>query len=244
LSGKFDYYDAIAHVIPGTIACLFLFYTINLFDITLPKLDIGVLGLAGVGLALAYTVGHLFQSIASTLEPFYYFLWGGIPSAKLLERKSRHFSDQQRKSLIAEMVDFFRVDETRPEKHDERRDFDQRLFERAMTLCNKNKLGRVEAFVAIYGFHRVLLTTFLISFLTYATIWLMQIHRWLDLPSDKIALLKFLVLLSGVGSTIEIFRARKRAYHYAREVLWMTAEYIRASRSEQKGAGAVPNSGG
>jgi hypothetical protein len=239
LSGKFDYYDAIAHVIPGTIACLLIFFTLDLFQVVIPKLDIGGLGIAGVGFAVAYTLGHLLQSVASTLEPFYYFVWGGIPSARLLERKSLHFSDQQRDALITDIIRFFQVTEKCPENREGIRNFNQRLFERSMALCNKNKLGRVEAFVAIYGFHRVLLTTFLLGFLTYATIWVVQIRGWLNLLPEKIPLLKSLVLLTGIGFAIEIFRTRKRAYHYAREVLWMTSEHIRDSRSAVKKAGSA-----
>jgi hypothetical protein len=231
LPGKFDYYDAVAHVIPGTIGCLFLFFTLDLLGIVLPRLDVGGLGLAGIGFAVAYTLGHLLQSISSSLEPLYYACWGGLPSANLLERESRHFSNEQRQTLIQELVVFFKVKEKCPANRQGIRSFHQRLFERSMTLCNKNKLGRVEAFVAIYGFHRVLLTTFLLGFVACATIWLMQFRGWLSVAPVKMPLLKSMVMLTGIGFAIEIFRARKRAYHYAREVLWMTSEYIRASGS-------------
>jgi hypothetical protein len=77
MADKFNYYDAIAHLIPGTIGCLFLLYTFNLLGISLPKPDVGSLGSLGIGVAFAYTVGHLLQSLASTLEPLYYALWGG-----------------------------------------------------------------------------------------------------------------------------------------------------------------------
>jgi hypothetical protein len=242
LSGKFDYYDVVAHVIPGTIGYLFLFFTLDLFGVVLPKLDVGGLGLAGIGFAVAYTLGHLLQSIASTLEPLYYACWGGMPSAKLLERESRHFSNKQRQTLIEELTVFFKVKEKCPDDREGMQNFHQRLFERSMTLCNKNKLGRVEAFVAIYGFHRVLLTTFLLGFVTYVAFWIMQIRGWLSFAPTKIPLLKSMVLLTGVGFAIEIFRTRKRAYHYAREVLWMTAEHIRSNESTSDGADAADSS--
>jgi hypothetical protein len=231
MAGKIDYYDVIAHVIPGTIGCLFIFLTLDLLGIVFPRPEAGSLGLAGLGFAVAYTLGHLLQSVASSLEPIYYACWGGLPSAKLLERESRHFSNEQLQSLIEELILFFEVKEKCPQDRRGILHFHQRLFERSMSLCNKNKLGRVEAFVAIYGFHRVLLTTFLLGFVTYATIWAMQIRGWLYLAAAKIPLLKSMVFLTGLGFAIEIFRARKRAYHYAREVLWMAAEYIRESKS-------------
>jgi len=151
---KFDYYDAIAHLIPGTVGCLFLLYTLDLFGIAPPKPDVGSLGTVGIGIAVAYTMGHLLQSLASSLEPLYYAVWGGKPSVRLLERKSRQFSDQQRQQLIGELIRYFGVKENCPEDRTSAQNFYQRLFERCMALCNRNKLGRVDAFNAIYGFHR------------------------------------------------------------------------------------------
>jgi hypothetical protein len=231
LDKKFDYYDAIANLIPGTIACLFLLYTSDLLGVALPKIDFGSLGTVGVGIAVAYTVGHLLQSLASSFEPLYYALWGGKPSVKLLTDKSRQFSEEQRRQLVEDLIDFFKVKEKCPEDRKGKRDFHQRLFERCMALCNRNKLGRVDAFNAIYGFHRVLLTTFLLGFVTYVTIWVVQHFCGLAIPPSKLPLLQSLVFLTATGAGIEIFRARKRAYYYAREVLWMTSDYIRDSSS-------------
>lgn len=229
MAEKFDYYDAIAHLIPGTVGCLFLLFTLDLLGIVVPKLDVGSLGTVGIGIAVAYTVGHLLQSLASSLEPLYYAIWGGKPSIRLLEQQSRQFSDQQRRQLIEELVRFFKVKEKCPDDHKGEQNFYQRLFERCMALCNRNKLGRVDAFNAVYGFHRVLLTTFLFGFLTYTLIWILKYHGSLDIPPTKTPLLTALVVLTGVGAWIELFRARKRAYYYAREVLWMTSDQIRAS---------------
>jgi len=96
----------------------------------------------------------------------------------------------------------------------------------------QQELGRVDAFNAIYGFHRVLLTTFLLSFVTYVTIWTVgHFGGGPDTPPSKLSLLRSMVFLTAIGAGIEIFRARKRAYYYAREVLWMTSDHIRASSS-------------
>jgi len=231
LVDKFNYYDAIAHLIPGTIGCLFILYTLDLLGIVLPTPDVGSLGVAGIGVAVAYTVGHLLQSLASSFEPLYYALWGGKPSVKLLVSESRQFSEEQRLQLVDELISFFKVKETCPTDRRRAQTFYQRLFERCMAVCNRNGLGRVEAFNAIYGFHRVLLTAFALGFVTYTTIWAARCFGWLDLSPVKMTLLKSLTFLSGVGAGIEIFRARKRAYYYAREVLWMTSDYIRTSSS-------------
>lgn len=226
---KFDYYDAIAHLIPGTIGCLFILYAIDLLGTALPKLDVGSLGAAGIGVAVAYTLGHLLQSVASSLEPLYYAIGGGKPSIRLLEKKSQQFSDPQRRQLIDELVRFFGVAEQFPEDPRGKRNFYQRLFERCMALCNRHKLGRVDAFVAAYGFHRVLLTTFLLSFAASVGMWAFQESGYLNLQPEKLALLRLLFGATGIGVAIEVFRARKRAYYYAQEVLLMTADYVRSS---------------
>lgn len=226
---KFNYYDAIAHLIPGTIGCLFCLYAFDLLGISIPRPEVGSLGGLGIGVAIAYTFGHLLQSLASTLEPSYYAVWGGKPSVKLLQDKSECFSEAQRNRMVADLVSFFKVNEKCPDDSQGMANFYQRLFERCMTLCNRNRLGRVEAFNAIYGFHRVLLTTFGIGFITYATIWIKHHYLNLALSPSKNSLLIALLILTGAGTAIEAFRARKRAYYYAKEVLWMASDYIGAS---------------
>jgi len=116
-----------------------------------------------------------------------------------------------------------------PEDVRKKRGYYQRLFERGMALCNRQKLGRVESFVTSYAFHRVLLTTFLLSFLVSVGIEGLLSLQKVQLQVDKLGALHFLIGATGIGTTIEFFRARKRAYYYAREVLWMTADHIRAS---------------
>ena len=231
MSPKFDYYDAVAHLIPGTIGCLVILYFCDILAVTLPKPEIGSLSGLGIGIALAYTVGHLLQSIASVLEPVYYLIWGGRPSVNLLDRRSDYFSDDERRQLIQELVDFFGTPGSCPTEKKAKRRYYQRLFQRCMAVCNRNKLGRVEVFVTAYGFHRVLLTTFLLTLGLCLVAW--GAHEWslVRLPDDKLGLLSFVTLTSGISTLIEVFRARKRAYHYAREVLAMTCDYIRSSRS-------------
>jgi hypothetical protein len=226
MDAKFDYYDAVAHLIPGTFACLLLAYDLDLLGIEIPRVPVGSLGSAAIGIAIAYTVGHLLQSVASSLEPLYYRLWGGRPSIRLLESRSRHFSDRQRSDLITQLLSYFGTREKCPEDVKGARDFHQRLFERCMTLCNRNSLGRVERFNAIYGFHRVLLTTFLLAFAACLTIWILQRFTILAIPATKLPFLSLLVVFTAIGVGLEIFRARKRCYHYAREVLWMTSDFI------------------
>jgi hypothetical protein len=231
MSSRFDYYDAIAHLIPGAIGCLVILYFCDVFSVTLPRPRVGSLGGLGIGVAVAYTVGHLLQSLASAFEPMYYFVWGGKPSVRLLEKRSDRFSEEQRRDLVHAFVKFFDMLEPCPQGKNVRRNYYQRVFEKCMGVCNRNKLGRVETFVTIYGFHRVLLTTFLLAFagcaFTRAAIGLGA----LLLPSEKLRVLNFMTWMAGASALIEVFRARQRAYHYAHEVIMMTSDFIRSSGS-------------
>jgi len=229
---KFDYYDAIAHLIPGTIGCLVILYFCDIFGIALPKPQVGSLGGLGIGIAIAYVIGHFLQSIASVLEPAYYFVWGGKPSIRLLESRSNLFSDDQRLQLLREFIDFLGVSEPCPHDKKARSNYYQRIFARCMAVCNRNKLGRVEAFVTSYGFHRVLLTTFLLTFGLCATVWGATRFGSIHLAAEKVDLLKLMVWIAGISTLIEVFRARKRAYYYAHEVIMMTSDYIRSSKSQ------------
>lgn len=227
LLDRFDYYDAVAHVIPGAVACLFMLYVLDIVGVPLPKISEGSFAQVGIGIVVSYVVGHLLQAVASTVEPFYYATWGGKPSINLLEVQSKTFSDAQRNRLIGDISSYFKVSEILPEDKKGKRRFYQRLFERCMALCNREKLGRVDRFEVSYSFHRVLLTTFALFFLFTLTLKLLICGKWLSIQSDKSVLLIFLICATAVGTAIEFFRARKRAYYYAREVLWMTADHIR-----------------
>src|ERR1700733_934692 len=232
MSEKFNYYDAIANLVPGTIACLFVFYTLLLLGIVVPKLDLGSLGEVGVGVAVAYTMGHLLQSLASTFEPFYFHVWGGKPAIRLLKFTSPQFSQEQRSALVEDLVRYFKVTQKCPDDPSGAKQFHQRLFDQCMTLCNRNKLGRVASFNAVYAFHRALLTTFLIGFLAYSVIGVLHVLRRLVVSPAQIPLLKTLIVVTAIGTAIEIFRTRKRAYYFAREVLWMTSDCIRSGNSD------------
>jgi hypothetical protein len=231
VSPKFDYYDAIAHLIPGTIGCLVILYFCDILSVTLPKPEVGSLSGLGIGIALAYTVGHLLQSIASVFEPAFYFIWGGKPSVNLLDGGSDYFNDDERRQLIQEFVGFFGIPGSCPHEKKARRNYYQRLFQRCMAVCNRNKLGRVEIFVTAYGFHRVVLTTFLLTFGICLLAWGAHKSSLVPLPAGKLGLLSLVTWISGISTLIEVFRARKRAYYYAHEVIAMTSDYIRSNKA-------------
>jgi len=230
LLDKLTYYDAIAHLIPGALACLFLLYILDILGLSLPKISQGSLAQVGIGIIVSYVAGHLLQAVASTAEPFYYISWGGRPSINLLAAQSRTFPEVQREKLIEDLTSYFKISEALPQEKKGKGLFYRNLFEHCMAVCNREKLGRVELFEASYSLHRALLTTFALFFLTSAILRIFICNQWLIVQHEKPALLTLLLWATGVGTAIEFFRARKRAYYYVREVLWMSADYIHSKQ--------------
>lgn len=232
MSEKFDYYDAVAHLIPGAVGCLLAFYHCDLFGITIPVPKTGQIAELGIGVAIAYTAGHLLQSVASFLEPVYYFMWGGQPSVVILEKDTPHLTGGRREQYLREFQEAFGVQGPIPSDRKKKNTFYQGIFQRCMGVCNKNKLGRVERFVTIYGFHRVMLTTFFLSWLVL----MIQVGRSLlgmvALLPEQVNSLLFLVPLLTGATVVEVFRSRARGYHYAREVVSMTAEFLRTEKNK------------
>ncbi len=233
MSDKFDYYDAIAHLVPGTLGLVVLVYFMYLAGLSLPSLPAGNAGALAIGVALAYLLGHILQSLASTLEPVFYFLWGGKPSIKYLMNDAEFISEVQRRELLSQMEDFFGLPQSADiPRSDRPRHYDY-LFDRCKTLCNKEKLGRVEKFVTVYGFHRVMLTIFFLAFLSFGVVWVLYYTKHLLLADAKPSELHFILALVGIGLVIEFPRTKKRGMHYSREVFFQSLEYIQAAGRHQ-----------
>jgi hypothetical protein len=228
LGEKLTYYDAVAHLVPGTLMCVAIVYTADLSRVSFPKLELGALTELGVGVAFAYTLGHLLQAVSSTLEPFFFFLWGGRPSVRLLEKSSNSFSEAQRAKFVNETKAFFGETEPCPPGKRAEKHYYQRLFERCIALCTRQSTGRVESFLVAYEFHRALLCGFGLTFLLYGSIAL-AIHFGASIVSpDRLKTIIGVTVLTGSATWIEFFRARKRAYYYVKEVLRTTAEICRS----------------
>jgi hypothetical protein len=236
MSDKFDYYDAIAHLVPGTLGLVVLVYFMYLSGLSLPSLPAGNAGALAIGVALAYLLGHILQSLASTLEPLFYFLWGGKPSIKYLMNDAEFINGVQRHELLSQMEDFFGLPRAADTPRSERPRHYDYLFDRCKTLCNKEKLGRVEKFVTVYGFHRVMLTIFFLAFLSFGLVWVLYYTKHLLLTGTKLSELHFILALVGIGLVIEFPRTKKRGMHYSREVFFQSLEHIQAACRLQSSA--------
>ncbi len=183
---KFKLYDILSHLIPGFIVYLvYLEFIGEHFDkdFTVPAT------------AIAFVLGYFVNTVASWLEDFYYWTWGGKPSSRLLDGKDiwkvRFYEHKKVKKLLQE------------EAGDQNKKNDA-LFGIAMRYATPDANPRISDFNGNYAFSRVILTSVIIGSA-------LMIYMYYD--SYQVYLISILFI------TISWYRCKQRAYYYAREVL-------------------------
>lgn len=183
---NFKFYDVLSHLIPGILVLMsYLVFAGQKFDndLALPFT------------AAAFVIGYFVNTLASWLEDFYYFTWGGKPSNKLLDGKDiwkiRFYEHAKAKTHLQD--DFGSSLAS-----------NDALFSIAMRHANQDKNSRVADFNANYAFSRVILTSVLISvgILSFQYYNTSQFYC-ISIPS---------ILISW-------YRCKQRGYYYAKEVL-------------------------
>jgi hypothetical protein len=217
VESQLTYYDIVAHVVPGTLVLGVLALVPSVFGFTVPLPRSDALTLAA-GLPVAYALGQVVQGVSSLLQPLYYRLWGGMPSAVILEGHSGRLSATR----LADLLDTLAAPPAGGQTPEARR----AVFASAMAVCNRYKLGRVGEFNASYAFHRALLTTgVLTSVMLTAALLLSE----LGIDSATSAFrptLVYLLVLALALTVIEFVRARQRGEYFVLEVLEMA--YLQA----------------
>lgn len=217
MSDKFSYYDVIANIVPGLITLGLMIWLFGFFDITFAFNTSEILGV-GLGLAVAYAIGHVLQALSSFLQPIYFYLWGGRPSDNLLSGRNSMLGGG-RDQIVAQLKESFRINnKTDDEEYSE-------IFTRAMSLVSAEKIGRVEAFNASYAFHRALLTTAWILASVLTVIVITSALNLVSLPESNEPLL-IITVLGWCAAIVEFFRARQRGYYYAKEVIYLSYHYL------------------
>ena len=142
---KFKFYDILAHLIPGFIIYLvYLEFASEVFD---PDFVVPAT-------AIAFALGYFVNALASWLENFYCWTWGGKPSNRLLDGKDiwkvRFYEHKKVKLMLQkEAGDVCKKNDV--------------LFNLAMKYATPEVNSRVSDFNANYAFSRVILTTVLIT---------------------------------------------------------------------------------
>jgi hypothetical protein len=207
MAEKFDYYDILGTVIPGTLllACAALCFpelVVLASGATYPD-AFAVIILT----SLAIFLGQIVTSIASLAEPLLYKTWGGRPSDMALSRGLGSYLSASTASRI----------QAKLKPHAGAVD-EQSLFLYAMHRSDAAGIGRAARFNSLYAYHRSLLILSLVvaALLGASMIW-GRASSWN--VGWKIA---SLVVMASLAWLVW-FRTKQRAFYYVREVL-LTAE--------------------
>lgn len=195
---KFKFYDILSHLIPG-----FIVYIIYLQFINEPFSNDFIVPAT----AIAFVLGYFVNTLASWLEDFYYWTWGGKPSNQLLQGKDiwKVRFDEHKK-----VKELLKIDSTVPDTNNDA------LFSIAMRYAIPSVNSRVEDFNANYAFSRVMLTTIII-----VTGFMIGRHYG-----------SLIIYLIGIPMiVIAWYRAKQRGYYYAREIL---NTYLTIKKQEKK----------
>jgi len=210
VSEKFDHYDLFGILVPGIL--LFCWIPICFPDAThlASTLNFPEAFSVVVCTAVAVFLGHLVQAIASLIEPFLYWTWGGRPSDRALAGTLVKYlpkdSAERIKVRLAEVVGG-----TPSERS---------VFLHAMQVSDGASVGRVARFNSLYAYHRALLALIALDLVLFFASMIWGAAKGWSWP-QRVGVLSVLLLL------LILFwnRTRQRACYYVREVLF-TAERI------------------
>ena len=220
MSDKFDLYDVLSILIPGSVL-------LALLDISFPGMAarfsatgfpeaFSVICLIGVAVFL----GHLIQAIASFIEPLFEWTWGGRASERALRDGlgSRYLPADTAHRIKRKLTSVIGSGAS-----------ERSLFLYAMQKAETSGNIRVSKFNGLYGYHRAILTLVLvaISILLAAMKW-GTVNQW---PlRDKIE-----ILLFAAGLLFVVWlRAKQRGFYYVREVLTTAERLIDADQRPGK----------
>jgi hypothetical protein len=209
---KFDLYDYVGVIVPGTIVVLTLAL---LYPALAPTVQNSIsLGDLGIMLILAFLVGHLLQAIGNVWE---WIIWkpsGGMPTSWPSKSASTLLTAAQKGRLETKLQSDFG---TGLDALSDGRGPIREIFVR---IRQNGKPDRIEKFNRNYGLMRGAAAGFLVSTL------LVLINN----PAEYQAIA---LLLGGVG--LATYRMVRFGTHYAREVF---AEYLNLSSPKEAEAEA------
>lgn len=212
MTDKIDIYDTIGILVPGILlVCIIPVAFPNVVSWVAPAKLPDTFAFIGL-VALSFFLGNLMQALASAVEPFLYWTWGGRPSERALREGlgDRFFPPDSAKRIRTKLVEAVGNKAS-----------DRSLFLFAMQRAESCGSVRVSRFNALYGYHRLLFV------LTGLSLGLFVFSFWGGLAARltwqanfaSITLLLLLLILFW-------HRARQRGYYYVREVLLCAEQNI------------------
>lgn len=149
--------------------------------------------------AIAFGLGYLLNTLGSWLEYFFFFTWGGIPSSKLLDGKY---------IKKIKVYNYKSIKESLKTKTSNQTPCNIELFAIAMRRVFTSKDNRADDFSNSYAFARTMLTCAILSSITIIAVYYNDWRAYLTIP---------IILIFW-------YRAKQRAYYFAREILQIYSE--------------------
>ena len=205
MTNKFDFYDILGFLIPGTLLVCWVpicFPSISSMASALKfPSAFAVIALT----ALSVMLGHLMQAVGSIIEPAIQRTWGGKRSQRALTQGIKGYLSQDAAKRIREKL----CQVVGPEASD------TDLFYYALQRTDAANIGRTTRFNSLYAYHRGLIVFFLIAtaLLAISTIWGPAASWTTHLQMGAFA--GILVLLILVW-----YRTNQRDAYYVKEVLF------------------------
>jgi hypothetical protein len=215
LTNKFELYDILGFLIPGTLLVCWLPVCFPAASIVTSNLNFpsafSVLALT----ALAVMFGHLIQAIGSIVEPVIYWTWGGRRSKTAFKDGINGYLSKSAAGRIKTKLERVAGSETS----------DMDLFYYALQRTDAAGIGRTGRFNSLYAYHRGLVVFFLLAIVLFAA----SIFGGAASCWNQTRIIGVFIGL-GVLLVLVWYRTNQRDAYYVREVLY-TAERVLDERN-------------
>ena len=213
---KLEFYEFTGIVVPGTVVLVggLLLVIPSTFEIkTLQDVSIGGLG---IGLILAYTAGHLVQSVGNLLEKVWWWTRGGMPTDWVRTEKHNLIADSQRKLLQGHIRKILTNNTFEINSSLEARHWYSITRQIYAILAANNHEARIDIFNGNYGLCRGIASSLLV--LLFAVVF----TNWQAWKVELILVILF---------SMSIYRMNRFAVHYGRELF---VQFLQINNTTEK----------
>lgn len=171
MHNKFNFYDFIGYVIPGSLGCVFLYWLINGFFGFYFYLEFKSIGESILFLALAYLIGHLIQTYGNLIEKSAVREWGGWFSEQFLRDDNSYYTTAFKSALRESIKTVFHESAELGTNDETQRQRRQELFNLCYALIVQEGVAlHTEIFNSVYSLYRGLIAATNVAIVVSAVI--------------------------------------------------------------------------
>ncbi|MBI3766498.1 MAG: hypothetical protein HY277_08365 [Ignavibacteriales bacterium] len=216
MQNKFNFYDFVGYIIPGLLACTFLYWlVIGFFSLPL-VVEVKSVGESILYLGLAYFFGHIVQVYGNSVEKKAVKKWGGWFSEQFMRDNNTYFTPSFRSELRSSMKTVFGEPTNVGGDDQKQADRRQELFNLCYSLIVQEKAAsHTEIFNGIYSLCRGMLAatdlgviTSVVIIAKYAIILLLPCFKFTFQPTPFWSF-SDLHLGLGIGALISFLMIRR-----------------------------------